>query len=430
MSSFKKMALKPLEEQKSIISPTEKKYSTLESHLMEILNSNLPTDQKLKMYYTVLERFSNIHSKIFPVTSAKQQQLPPAANMPPTVPSWQPLGVPPELPTYDTTTSSFSLLDPRDYVAAIGRSRNQNIAANEREGTPGYLTPPNHLQSDSPIHPIVQGRYNTSSPVPSLDGMEVEQVVRDMTKHPDIVNFDPRNGKLIYKGKPVEGSNIVDLISHHAYPTANNIPGYDLFNSALTEVRNMDAETGVKEVYPQLPVKYQPSRVVKKKRRVVANGPSTRSRNGEKRKQDRSSMLANTKRKKPNPRKRPSSLAIPSRQLRRVQHEEQASPRRRVQYEEQPSPRRQYEEQPSPRRRVQYEEQPSPRRQYEEQPSPKRRIRFEEQPSPRRRNEEQPFPNQWERLDDDEFVQRALVCKNIYKKRKADDLLRKKTSMV
>lgn len=202
--SFKKMVLVPSEQWsgQTVIHPDQKQLSSLDAQLKEVMTDNLPNDQKLKMYWRILSKYIALHDRLFNATTPPQQQL-------------QPIHVGIKKDVADVASRNVSLM--------------------------------RHLSSDSDIIPLPQGEYRTSTPIPArspdIQEAQIDNIVRSIAHHPEILQWDPATHEMIYRGKTVANSNMLDLITNNAQISGQrneNVPiGASTFSAALSEIGHM-----------------------------------------------------------------------------------------------------------------------------------------------------------------------------------------------
>ena len=69
-----------------------------------------------------------------------------------------------------------------------------------------------------------------STPIPSLDGVEMEEAIEAMTRRPEILTYSDQ-GQMIYRGVAIPDTDILDLLS------GNRANGREIFNAGINEIR-------------------------------------------------------------------------------------------------------------------------------------------------------------------------------------------------
>ena len=202
--SFRKMVLVPSEQWsgKPVVHPDQKRLSTLEEQLRDIMSQAIPNDQKLKMYWRILSKYISLHDRLFSATAPLQHQ------------------------------------------PHVGLKKEQSVTT-----VPGRdLSLQRHLSSDSDIIPLPRGEYRTSTPIPrspEIQEAKINEIVKSISHHPEILQWDPTTHEMIYRGETVANSNMLDLISNNAQQPGRfnhqNVPiGASTFSAALNEIGNVN----------------------------------------------------------------------------------------------------------------------------------------------------------------------------------------------
>ena len=231
--SFQKMKLVPFEtvNPQPIISPKERQLSKLDMDVQSVLKQNIPNDQKLKLYRRALNDYIFMHNKVFSNQSVQIKN-----------------------PTVNDTTdsSSFEHVSPEEYL-------HQQVNQDNFD--------------DSSIIPIPENDmpYRTSTPIPNQpDDSEkaIDDIVKHVNQHPEILKWDEGTQEIIYKGKNIPNSNIIDLLSNIIYlpQQQNRSPhGAQIFNRALQEIENLNKPFSYEQKAKQL-----------KKRKSIIKSPYSR----------------------------------------------------------------------------------------------------------------------------------------------------------
>jgi len=234
-----------VEPNKLLRTPTERNLVRLDNDMKQILaQKNIAKDIKLSLYYRALQNYMNTHSKL-------------------TKPSYEQQFYP-QLPSdmESTIASSFEYMRPEQQFSKTPsfQSIPQNDNYPYRTSTPIPLVSPS-LVPPVPIHQsinfppsppdrsssLLEHQTLQSNPSKSSvrrsrnddDAKIVDDVIKTVTKHPEILNFDEKSQEIIYKGQRIPNTNITDILTHRLHNT-NNIPeGTQLVNSAIEEIANI-----------------------------------------------------------------------------------------------------------------------------------------------------------------------------------------------
>ena len=245
MKTFKKMILMPADtkvDSKQLLLPiNERKLTQLDIDMKNILTqTNLSNDKKLFLYNRTLQDYINLHSKL----SKPQTVMKPYNNY--------------SHSEMDSTAASDIEFSPHNVLAGPARQTRYLSSGSSFDSLPDDDSIP--FRTSTPIESLpsvddtsIINPQNGSLQDEVLQSLVVNDeeilndVIRSISKHPDILTYNKDTQEIVYKGKTIPNTNINDILTNHLYGAQMmdrrnyHLPeGSEVFKAALAELANYD----------------------------------------------------------------------------------------------------------------------------------------------------------------------------------------------